>query len=194
MLTKWFLKMLNREAASQDAQKIIQVLRIREGDIIADIGSGGGYFTLEFAKRVGNTGRVYAVDIRSKYLQFVKSRAREEGIDNIVLLLSKKDRVELPENALDLIFCRNVFHHLKEPSKYFSNLKKSLKADGRVAIIDYKPRFGFDFVSFFRHYTPEEVIKSEMKKEGYFLVESFSFLSEQSFHVFGVNSMREALR
>lgn len=188
------MRILNQEAASQDAQEILRVLEVKEGDQIADIGSGGGYFTLEFAKKVGSTGRVYAVDIKPKYLEYVRIQAKEEGIDNVVLVLAKRDRVELPENSLDLIFCRNVFHHLKEPSKYFFNLKKSLKTDGRVAIIDYKPKFGFAFVSFFRHYTPEEVIKSEMKKGGYFLVKSFAFLPAQSFYFFTANSMREALR
>jgi len=144
MFTYFFLKMLNREAASpkHKSERIIESLHIQEGYTIADIGAGGGYFTLN-------------------------------GMD-------------LPESALDLIFARNVFHHLSEPGKYIRNLKRFLKPSGKVAIIDHKPKGGFSFVSLFRHHTPEEVILQEMENAGYYLVESFDFLSEQTFSLLGV--------
>lgn len=188
MFTSFFLKMLNREAASpkHKAERIIESLQIREGYTVADIGSGGGYFAIKFAMKVGKTGKVYAVDTRSKYLDFVRYQAEREGLDNIMFVLAAEDGIDLPETALDLIFARNVFHHLTKPGEYFCNLKRFLKASGKVAIIDHKPKGGFSFVSLFRHHTPEEVILQEMENAGYFLVESFDFLSEQAFNLFGV--------
>jgi len=128
---------------------------------------------------------VYAVDTQSKYLDFIRRQAEREGIDNIILVLAKEERMELPEAGLDLIFARNVFHHLTEPGNYFRNLKRFLKPGGKVAIIDHKPKGGFSFVSLFKHHTPEELIIHEMENGGYFLVESFDFLSAQTFNLFG---------
>ncbi|HDM09472.1 MAG TPA: class I SAM-dependent methyltransferase [Desulfobacteraceae bacterium] len=188
MFTSFFLKMLNREAASSknESERIIESLRIQEGYRIADIGSGGGYFTLKFAKKIGKTGKVYAVDSQPKYLDFIRQQAEREGLDNIIFVLVAEDEVNLPEAALDLVFARNVFHHLTEPARYFRNLKRFLKPSGKLAIIDHKPKSGFSFVSIFRHYTPERLILQEMEKAGYFLMESLDFLPEQTFNLFGV--------
>ncbi|MBW1778834.1 MAG: class I SAM-dependent methyltransferase [Deltaproteobacteria bacterium] len=188
MFTSFFLKMLNREAASpkHKSERIIESLNIQESYTIADIGAGGGYFTLKFAKKVGETGKVYAVDTQAKYLDYIRHEAEREGVDNIIFVLTTEDGMDLPESDIDLIFARNVFHHLSEPGKYFRNLKRFLKPSGKVAIIDHKPKGGFSFVSLFRHHTPEEVILQEMENAGYYLVESFDFLSEQTFSLLGV--------
>jgi len=188
MLTSFFLKMLNREAASpkHKSERIIESLQIHEGHTIADIGAGGGYFTLKFARKVGKTGKVYGVDTQSKYLEFIRRQAEREGMDNIIFVLATEDKMDLPEAAFDLIFARNVFHHLTEPDKYFHHLKRFLKPSGKVAIIDHRPKSGFSFVSLFRHHTPKEVILQVMENAGYFLVESFNFLSEQTFNLFSV--------
>jgi ubiquinone/menaquinone biosynthesis C-methylase UbiE len=189
MFTQLFLKMLNKEASSSKnkPKEIIDILQIREGQAIADIGSGGGYFTLEFAKRVGSRGKVYAVDTQLKNLDFIKYQSKREGLDNIDFMLATEDKTNLPEACLDLVFARNVFHHLPEPAKYFSNLKRFLKPGGKVAIIEHKPKGGFSFVAMFRHYTPAVVVLREMEGAGYFLVQSFNFLSAQTFNLFGVN-------
>lgn len=194
MFTSFFLKMLNREAASpkHKSERIIESLQIQEGYTIADIGAGGGYFTLEFAKKVGSIGKVYAVDTQSKYLDFIRRQAERGGVDNLIVVLATEDGMQLPEAVLDLIFARNVFHHLSEPGIYFRNLKGFLKPSGKAAIIDHKPKGGFGFVSLFRHHTPEEVILQEMENAGYFLVESFDFLSGQTFNLFGVKRFEGA--
>jgi len=188
MFTSFFLWMLNKEAAlpKHKSENIIESLQIREGCTIADIGSGGGYFTLRFAGRVGKTGKVYAIDTQSKYLDFIRRQAEREAVDNIAFVLATEKRITLPEVSLDLIFARNVFHHLAEPGPYFRNLKRFLKPGGKVAIIDHKPKGGFSFVSLFRHHTPENLILQEMENAGYFPAESFDFLSEQTFNIFTV--------
>jgi arsenite methyltransferase len=188
MLTQLFLKMLNKEASSpkNKPKEIIDTLQIREGHAIADIGSGGGYFTLEFAKKVGKRGKVYAIETQLKNLDFIKYQSEREGLDNIDFMLATEDKMNLPEACLDLVFARNVFHHLPEPAKYFNNLKRFLKPGGKVAIIDHKPKGGFSFVAMFRHYTPAAVILREMEDAGYFLIQSFNFLSAQTFNLFGV--------
>ena len=186
MLTDLFLKMLNREAASPRgrAMQILDNLRIIEGQSIADIGSGGGYFTLEFARRVGASGRVFAVDRKRRYLDFIRRKSEQAGLDNIEFILAESGGVGLPPSSVDLVFARNVFHHLPEPAVYFGDLRAALKPGGRVAIIDHTPERGLSFVSMFRHFTPVEKIRNAMETAGYVLSESFDFLPKQSFMVF----------
>jgi arsenite methyltransferase len=189
MFTSLFLNILNTEASSAKSRpvEIIANLDIHDGDIIADIGSGGGYFTLALAGKAGTTGRVYAVDVKSKYLDFIQRKAAREGLDNISTVLGEGGEMDLPEAGLNLVFARNVFHHLPAPAKYFSNIKKYLKPGGRVAIIDHKPTRGFNFVALFKHHTPGETVIQEMETAGYTLLRSFDFLSDQTFTLFIVN-------
>lgn len=188
MFTSLFLKILNKEASSPKSKpdEIIASLNIREGHSIADIGSGGGYFTLAFARKVGKPGKVYAVDVKPKYLDFIRHRAALEGLDNVSYILGAGGELTLPKTGLDLVFARNVFHHLHEPMNYFQTCKKYLKPDGKVAIIEHKPRRGFGFVALFKHHTSAETIVREMEKAGYSLLESFDFLPDQTFNLFGV--------
>jgi arsenite methyltransferase len=188
MFTSLLLKMLNREASSPKSKpkEIIESLKIGEGYTIADIGSGGGYFTLEFARKVGGTGKVYAVDIQLKNLNLIRRQSEREGLGNIDFVLAKRDGMDLPEASLDLAFVRNTFHHLPEPVKYFHDLKRFLKPGGKVAIIEHKPKGGFSFVAIFKHHTAIAEVVREMEEAGYFLVQSFDFLSEQTFNLFGV--------
>ncbi len=92
--------------------------------------------------------------------------------------------MNLPEAGLDLVFARNVFHHLHESARYFRNLRRFLKPTGKVAILGHKPKGGFSFVGMFKHYTSSEVILQEMEKAGYFLNESLGFLPQQTFNLF----------
>ncbi len=111
MLTNLFLKMLNREASSpkRGAVRIIESLRLYEGEKIADIGSGGGFFTLAFSKRVGKRGVVYTVDTKLEYLEFVKRQAEKTGVDNVITVLVENDDVPLPEGGFRLDFRKGCF-------------------------------------------------------------------------------------
>jgi len=97
-----------------------------------------------------------------------------------MFILATEDQIALPEAGLDLVFARNVFHHLPEPGKFFAKLKRYLKIGGRVAIIEHKKK-GFSFVSLFGHHTvPEEIVR-EMERAGYMTGASFDFLPDRTF-------------
>jgi ubiquinone/menaquinone biosynthesis C-methylase UbiE len=132
--TSFFLKILNTEASSAKNRpiEIIESLDNRKGDAIADICSGSGYFTLALAKNVGKRGRVYAVDVSQKYLDFIRRRASREGLENIICVLAKGDKIDLPEAGIDLVFARNVFHHLSAPTEYFMRHEKIFKTGRAV--------------------------------------------------------------
>lgn len=188
MFKYWKIKQLNKRASSPkfQPQAVIKSLAIKSGDVIADIGAGGGYYTFEFAKLVGEQGRVYAIDTEVKFLKYIDQQINQLKINNIRTVLIKNDVLGLPLAGIDLFFLRNVYHHLPSPQTYFMNLKKYLKPTGRVAIIDYARK---RFTLFLRgkHYTPESAIIENMTNCGYTILNRFTFLlPDQSFLIFQI--------
>jgi len=178
-------EMFNKKASDRKNKpdKVIESIGLKSGDVIADIGSGGGYFTLRFAEIVGKEGKVYAVDTDEKLLEFIRKKAKQKGLENIITV-SVKDKLKLPEKSLDYVFMRNVTHHISTRINYFKELKNFLKPSGRVIIIEYKKCKPFTFRGMFGHYVPKEVIIKEMEKAGYILEREFDFLQEQHFTVY----------
>jgi len=184
MFENFRLKMLNRRAASPKYKpdEIIKSLKIHKGDVIADIGAGGGYFTFEFSREVGENGKVYAVDTNKNSMKFIGDESVKKGIENIMTVIAGGDGLYLPEKV-NLIFLRNVFHHLPEPAEYFKKINSFLNEDGKVAIIDYSKK-GTSFIGITGHYVPEKVLIDELEKAGFYPSERFDFLPEQSFIIF----------
>lgn len=171
-------QMFNQKAADpkNKPDEVIKALDLKPGQVVADIGAGGGYFTLRFAEIVGETGKVYAVDTNPEFLQFIKENTEKKKLNNVILVLVKNE-LDLPKGSFDLIFMRNVTHHLKNRIEYFKNLKQFLKSDGKIAIIEYNKSPIFHV----GHYVPKETIMQEMKHAGYLLDKEFNFLPKQHF-------------
>ena len=169
----------------QKPEEVIRALRIEPGQVIADLGSGSGYFTFSLARAVGPGGTVYAADVDEGMNQYITAQARERGLTNIDVILAKRDDPLLPPAGVHMIFSTNTYHFLENRTAYFANASKYLRPGGRVVIIDFSSRQWFDI--FGAHYTPGDVIKSEMKKAGYTLQQEFEFLPRQHFLVFSKN-------
>ena len=167
----------------QQPERVVEVLEIRPGARVADLGAGGGYFTFRLADAVGPDGRVYAVDVDRDMTDYLGERAREEGLDNVVVVLAQYDDPLLPEAGVDLIFTVNTYHHFKDRSAYFARAARALAPGGRVAVIDFRPEGLFQRL--FPHSTSAEVIRTEMESAGYRLDAEYDFLEDQSFQVFG---------
>jgi ubiquinone/menaquinone biosynthesis C-methylase UbiE len=165
--------------------QVVDSLEILPGDRIADIGSGSGYFALPLSKAVGPAGKVYAVDVDSKMNEYLAERVKKEGYGNIEIILAKYDDPLLPESGVGLIFICNTYHHLEDRVNYFTTVKKYLRTNGRVAIIDFNGK-GFLgwFLKIFGHGASSKTIKSEMESAGYRLDREFDFLPFQNFLVF----------
>jgi ubiquinone/menaquinone biosynthesis C-methylase UbiE len=183
-------EMFNRKASDpkNKPDEVLKALDLQQRQKVADVGSGGGYFTLRFAEIVGTEGRVFAVDTNPKFLGFIQDSAKEKGLTNVETVLAEKDKQILPGKSMDLVFMRNVCHHLSNRVEYFRRLKNTLKASGRVAIIEYRSGRGFSFHKLFGHYVAKEKIIEEMKKAGYKLEKEEDFLPEQSFTLFSMFS------
>lgn len=130
MFTQFKLDSLNKKAKSpkNKPEIIIQNLNIKKGDVIGDIGAGGGFFTFEFSKKVGDHGKIYAVDTDPDALSFISNKSKKEGTINIKTLLADERSLLMPEKV-DIFFLRNVFHHLPARVGYFKNLIQFLKDD-----------------------------------------------------------------
>ena len=178
-------EMFNNKAASSKSKpdEVLKALELQRGQKVADIGDGGGYFTLRFAEIVGADGRVFAVDVTQDFLDFIQNSAKEKGLSNVETVLAAKDGANLPEKSFDLIFIRNASHHLPERPEYFKKLKAALKPQGRIAVVEYRGS-GFSFHGLFGHYVPKEKIIEEMEQAGFQLEKDLSFLPEQSFTIF----------
>jgi arsenite methyltransferase len=182
----WMARMFNREAsrAKFRAGEIVDHLGLKEGDVVADVGSGGGYFTFLFSPRVGESGTVYAVDTNRKNLAFIKAQAARNSLGNVRIVPAEEEELDLPESGIDLVFVRNVYHHMKEPVSYFRKIRKFIRPEGKVVIIDHKESTKGGFLRLFKHYTREEDIVSALARSGYKLGETADFLPAQSFLVF----------
>ena len=181
--------MFNKKASKPKykAEQILEKLDLKPGQIIADIGSGGGYFTYRFAKEVGDKGRVYAVDTNQEFLEFIKKKATEKELANIVTIRTTSEHPDIPKQTFDYIFLRNVTHHLPNRVNYFKNLSKALKPDGKIVIIEYNGRGSFfSFQRMHRHFVPLDILLEEMRQSGYILLKIYDFLSGQSFSIFSL--------
>jgi len=181
-------KMFNRRASNpkNKPDQILKTLVLTPGQNVVDIGAGGGYFSLRFAELVRREGKVFAVDTNSGFLEFIKNSCREKGLDNVETVLVTEDGLTLPEN-FDLVFMRNVCHHIPNRPEYFRKLKDFLKPGGRVAIVEYRSAKRLSFRGMFGHYVPKETIIKEMNDVGYQLQEDLNFLPEQSFTIFSLH-------
>lgn len=166
----------------QHPERVIAELEIVPGQRVADLGSGGGYFTFRLADAVKPDGIVYAVDVDTAMNEDLARRAQARGYQNIEIVQASFEDPKIPGGGVDLIFTSNTYHHITEKRReYFDNARRFLKPGGRIAIIDYK-REGF-FRRVFGHAMERDVIVSEMESVGYRL-ESDHSLPKQHFLVF----------
>jgi len=180
-------KMFNRKAARRQskADVILTTLNIQPGQTIADIGSGGGFFTFLFSQLVGEKGKIYAIDTNKDFLEFINKQAVKQGLTNITTVLATEEVIPLPSHSVDLLFVRSVYHHLQNRTSYFTEAKKLLIAQGRIAIIEFSQQGSK--LSFHRrcgHNVPKETIVEEMSTAGFQVSASFDFLPVQSFTIF----------
>ena len=104
---------------------------LRDGDVVADLGAGTGYFTRRLAKAVAPSGRVYAVDIQPEMIDLLKRNVEKAGLTNVVPVLGTGDDPKLPTGALDWILLVDVYHELQQPKAMLARMREALKPDGQ---------------------------------------------------------------
>lgn len=166
--------------AWQKPHEVIQALALAQDSLVADIGSGTGYFAVRLAHFVPK-GRVYGVDTEPDMVKYLAERAKREGLTNVTSIAGKPDDPKLPVKV-DAILMVDVYHHIANRKHYFERLRRALKPGGRVAVIDFNQKAPMGPPPGSR--IPPERVKAEMRSAGYALQAEHAFLPHQYFLLF----------
>lgn len=177
-----YIKLLESERRQTDLQvaKVIETLKIKPGQRVADIGSGSGLFTRPLAKQAGSKGVVYAVDIDPELIKYVEKTAAEQKLTNIKTIMGAEDDPNLPEKV-DLIVIIDTLHHIANQPTYLKGLKKHLKPKGRIALIDFTKTWPAGHEKMI--YKVED-LDGWMKAAGFKQIEKYDFLDNDFFVVY----------
>jgi arsenite methyltransferase len=171
--------------AYQKPADVVKALKIKEGEVIADIGSGSGYFTLRLAEALGKTGRVYAVDVNADMIRHLNRRIRDAQVGNVVTILCAPDDPLLCDNSVDRFFICDTWHHIEGHQKYLALLKKMLKPGGQVIMLDFKKEKTPVGPPMAMRISRDDLVK-EMETNGFQLAAENTFLEYQYLLIFTI--------
>lgn len=116
--------------------KIFELVEIEEGDLVADVGCHEGYLSFHLSKRVGEKGKVFAVDVEEYRLDNLKEYMQERKVDNIEVILGDYDNPKLPNGSLDVVIVMDTYHEIDDYMEVLGHIKKALKPNGRILILE----------------------------------------------------------
>ncbi len=164
-------------AANLQIDRVMDILGVREGARVADVGAGSGWFTVRAARRVGARGAVYAVDINQQYLDHIAGRAKTESLPNITTVLGGEDDPHLPAASVDAVLVLKTYHEVAKPVTLMRHVRDSLRPGGLVGIID-RNGSGDD------HGIKSDVVVTEMGRAGFELVGTYDFVKPDKMDYF----------
>jgi ubiquinone/menaquinone biosynthesis C-methylase UbiE len=167
----------------QQPERIMDALRIGEGSIVADLGAGGGWFTVRLARRVGPNGRVYAEDVQPQMIEAITRRVQREGLRNVVPRLGTHDDPKLPARGVDVVLMVDTYNEVEARVALLKNIALALNRDGRLGIVNFKKDGGGPGPSMDDRVDPDVVIR-DAQAAGLRLHSRETFLRYQYFLVF----------
>ncbi len=168
----------------QDTEEILDRLRIRPGDMIADIGAGSGYFTIPLASRVGDKGMVFAEEVQIEMVNYISKKVEKLGLKNVRVVFGKVEDPSLLDDFFNLVFLTNTYHELQKPFLMLENIRKDLKYNGRLAIIDWDPAIKPPFGPPADMKVSKDTVIKEVERIGFDLIEKHRFMPYHYFLVF----------
>ncbi|QDU63530.1 Ubiquinone/menaquinone biosynthesis C-methyltransferase UbiE [Planctomycetes bacterium Pan216] len=118
--------------------KLLNALKLENGDVVADIGAGSGFYSFRIAPLVGPKGKVLAVDIQPEMLEIIRRRMKRRGIENIELVQGTASDPKLEPNSVDLILMVDVYHEFSEPWEMANAMVRALKPGGRLVFVEFR--------------------------------------------------------
>ncbi|MDT0607575.1 class I SAM-dependent methyltransferase [Croceitalea rosinachiae] len=113
-----------------------EITKVQKGNVIADIGCHEGYMSIHLAKRVGENGKIYAVDLKKYRLDALEKNAKNRGIENISTVLGDYDNPKLPINIFDAIYIIDTYHEIEDYHEVLEHVNKSLKPNGKLILLE----------------------------------------------------------
>ncbi len=175
--------------AYQKPHEVVMALGLKDGDRVADIGAGSGYFSLRFAQHVGAGGQVLAVDINPDMILHLNQRIRDARLENVRTILALPGDPLLAPASVDQIFICETWHHITDRPHYLALLKKTLKPGGRVVVIDFHKRPTPVGPPAEMRVAREDVV-TEFEQAGFRLAKEQTLLPYQYFLVFAPAAVR----
>jgi precorrin-6B methylase 2 len=164
----------------QPPVKIMNAIGLEEGMVIGEIGAGGGRFTVWFADRVGESGKVYANDIDVGALLHLKKRCQKLNLANVIARIGKGIDPNIPAGVLDIAFMIGTYHHLDQPVELIRNIIPTLKQDGMLVIVENDPEKS----GWTSHTTPRDILIEQVDRAGFELIKMETFLQRDNIYYF----------
>jgi SAM-dependent methyltransferase len=163
--------------------RVMDILGVSPGKNVADIGAGSGWFTVRAARRVTETGSVYAVDINPEAIRYIENRADREHLPNVKTILSKPNDPLLPANSIDAVLLLKTYHEVEKPVVLMRNLRAALRMGAKVGIIDRNGNGE-------NHGVGKDVVTREAGEAGYELIAQYDFVKGDGMDYFLVFSLK----
>jgi predicted methyltransferase len=164
-------------------ERVMDLLGIKGGSSVADIGAGSGWFTVRAARRAGEEGLVYAVEINRAYVRQLKKRAKKEKLPNVRTILGKLDDPLLPKQSVDAVLLLKTYHEVAQPIALLRHVREAMRPGARLGIID-KNGTGGD------HGLNADAVVKEAEQAGFKLVEQHDFVKSEGVDYFLVFASR----
>jgi ubiquinone/menaquinone biosynthesis C-methylase UbiE len=165
----------------QPPDKIMDAIGVKPGMVIGEPGAGRGYMTFYLAERVGDKGKVYANDISKSALDEITSRAKREGVRNIEIVMGEIEDPVFPVKDLDMVIMVYVLHMLDKPIEFMKNVKKYMKPDTPLVIIERNTHQDRGHAPSFMS---NRQILDTLQKTDYLLVRTETFLPKDTIYIF----------
>lgn len=170
--------------AWQKPELVMDALRIGEGSVVADLGAGGGWFTVRLARRVGPNGLVYAQDVQPQMLEAIRRRVAREGLENVRRIHGERTDPKLPPASVDAVLIVDAYYEFTDPVALLRKVKRALKPGGRIGIINFSQEGGGPGPE---ERIPEGRVIDQARQAGLKLISREDFLEFQYFLIFGAD-------
>lgn len=178
-----WLERSSREA-EESPSKLMDALKLRPGMAVADIGAGSGYFTRRIARRIGDNGIVYAVDIQPEMLKILKANMESRGLTNYRLVQGTEKDPKLADESVDLAVLVDVYHEFAFPHEMMTGIREALKPGGRVVLVEYRGEDKWVPIKPLHKMTQSQV-KKEAAAQGFQWIKTLDVLPRQHILIFG---------
>jgi len=164
-------------AQKLQVERVMNLLGIKRGSHVADIGAGSGWFTVRSARRVGKQGAVYAIEINPDYVRHIKRRAKREKLLNIRTILGQPNDPLLPRGSVDAVLLLKTYHEIAQPIPLLRQVRAAMRPGAKLGIIDRNGK-GDD------HGLNADVVIKEAAQAGFVLAEQHDFVKREGVDYF----------